>query len=66
MNVLQFSLAAVLALVLSQTGCERHAASQTVPGYAEKLAEKKALQSEQAATAEPVDQSPPKFFPSGE
>jgi len=66
MNALRLSLAAALALVFSQTGCERHSASQTVPGYAEKLAEKQARQAEQATTAETVDQAPPRFFPSGE
>lgn len=59
-------LAAAAAMLVSQTGCERHPASQTVPGYAEKLAEKKARQAEQAATAETVDQAPPRFFPSGQ
>lgn len=52
----------VLVLVLAQTACERHAASETVPGYAEKLAEKKAAEQKQATTPQTVNPTPPKFF----
>ena len=58
--------AAAAVLVLAQAGCERHAASETVPGYAEKLAEKKAAGKKAAATSETVNPAPPKFFPKSE
>lgn len=45
------------------SGCERHPASVTVPGYAEK--QKKAAKQEQKEekTAERVDPNAPQFFP---
>lgn len=55
-------LAAVVGLAL-HTGCERHPASQTVPGYAEKMKEKQA-QAEQAAThSEAAAPNAPSYFP---
>jgi hypothetical protein len=51
-------------LVFSQTSCERHPASVTVPGYAEKQAAKKKAAALDAKTAEPIDPNPPTFFPS--
>lgn len=51
------------ALILLHTGCERHPASVTVPGYAEKQAAKE----EKAAAGkktEPVNADAPTFFPS--
>jgi len=51
-------------LVLVQPACERHPASVTVPGYAEKMAAKKEAAAKDAKTAEPVDPNPPTFFPS--
>lgn len=53
----------LMVLVLFQSGCERHSASQTVPGYAEKLAEKKKLQQEGATRPLKTNPNPPEFFP---
>jgi hypothetical protein len=58
-------LIAAASLALTQPGCERHAASQTVPGFAEKQAEKNARENARAATPEPVTLEPPRFFPEG-
>ncbi len=63
MNRSWSALAVLLSVV--QIGCERHSASQTVPGYAEKLAEKTVDERAQASTAEAVSLNPPKFFPQG-
>lgn len=51
------------ALILTQVGCERHPATQTVPGYAEKLEKKKADENLRATTPETVNPDSPKFFP---
>jgi hypothetical protein len=55
------SLAAVS--VLFGTGCERHPASQTVPGFEEKQARKQEVQDEKARTPVTIDPNSPKFFP---
>lgn len=52
-----------LVLVLLHSGCERHPASETIPGYAEKLAEKKKIGGEQAAKQFGTNPNPPEFFP---
>jgi len=54
----------VIAFLALNTGCERHPASQTVPGYAEKMAAKEAKAEKSAASTEPVDSNPPRFFAS--
>jgi hypothetical protein len=54
----------LVSLVLSQIGCERHPASQTVPGYAEKAAARKAKSAAKAKETERVDPMAPSFFPS--
>lgn len=57
--------AAVLLLlaVLAGTGCEMHPASQTVPGYADKVADKKKKEQHDAATPEGANPNPPSYFP---
>lgn len=55
-------LAAVSATLL-HTGCERHSASQTVPGYAEKMKEKQAQAQEDARKSEAADPNAPTYFP---
>ncbi|MEI6278109.1 MAG: hypothetical protein WCQ16_01840 [Verrucomicrobiae bacterium] len=55
--------AAAAVIALAPPACERHAASQTVPGHAEKLAEKQAAENQRATTPETVNPNPPKFFP---
>lgn len=63
MKLLRHLFCGLAVLALSQAGCERHSALVTVPGYAEKQAEKKAAELEQAKTAEDVTPAAPKFFP---
>jgi len=65
MSRLGTAWAAAAVIGLAPTACERHAASETVPGYAEKLAEKKAAEQKQATTPETVNPNPPKFFHGG-
>ncbi|MFM8984431.1 MAG: hypothetical protein ACKOLA_16380 [Spartobacteria bacterium] len=55
-------IAAVAALAL-HTGCERHPASQTVPGYAEKMKEKQAQAEQAAGHSEAADPNAPSYFP---
>jgi len=62
--VTAISMAAVL--ILSQSGCERHPATETVPGYAEQLAERQAAEKVQAATPEKVNPDSPRLFPQGQ
>jgi hypothetical protein len=56
------AVAASAVIALTQPACQRHAASETVPGYAEKLAKKRAVEKARAATPETVTLDPPKFF----
>jgi len=55
-------IAAVVALAF-HTGCERHPASETVPGYAEKMKEKQAQAQKAAEHSEAADPNPPSYFP---
>lgn len=66
MKLLATALSAAAVLVLTQSGCERHSASETVPGHAEKLAEQQAAQKIQATTPETVNPESPRFFPPGQ
>ncbi len=66
MRQLSAALAAAAALILTQSGCERHAATQTVPGFAEKLADRQAAEKNRAATPEKVNPDSPRFFPTGQ
>jgi hypothetical protein len=52
-----------LAAAAILAGCERHAASQTVPGYQEKQAKAQAIAEMEARTPLPINPDPPKFFP---
>jgi len=63
MNRSAAAIASAAALALAQPGCERHPASQTIPGFAEKLAEKHATENARATTPESVTPEPPRFFP---
>ena len=60
-KILLPSLAA--ASVLIGAGCERHAASQTVPGYSEKEARIQEIQEKMARTPIAINPDAPKFFP---
>lgn len=62
---MRHSAALAAALILSQAGCERHNATQTVPGFAEKLAERQAADKHRASTPEKVSPDSPRFFPAG-
>jgi hypothetical protein len=53
----------ILLAVLAGTGCERHPASQTVPGYAEKAAAKEKKEQHDATTPEGTNPEPPSYFP---
>lgn len=63
MKLLRPLFCGLAILTLSQAGCERHSALVTVPGYAEKQAEKQAAELEKAKTGEDVTPAAPKFFP---
>ncbi len=56
-------LATALAALLLHTGCEMHPASQTVPGYAEKMKEKEKKQTQAVEYSEAVDPNAPTYFP---
>ena len=60
-NPLLSSLA--LASVLLGAGCERHPASQTVPGFSEQQIQNQAIQDKEARTPVTIDPNAPKFFP---
>jgi hypothetical protein len=60
MKALTTVLLTAIALVAFQSGCERHPASQTIPGYAEKLKKQKA---EKEATSEEAGSKAPSYFP---
>ena len=56
----------VCAAIFFQASCERHPASQTVPGYAEKSAGQEAEIRRAATTPITINPAGPKFFPSGQ
>lgn len=56
-------LLAAVSATMFHTGCERHSASQTVPGYAEKMKEKQAKAQEDAKKSEAADPNAPSYFP---
>ena len=62
-NCFSIVILAVATAGLFATGCERHPASQTVKGYAEKEAAKKAQQEEQETTALGAENNSPSYFP---
>lgn len=58
------SILATLVLIGFHTGCERHPASQTIPGYAEKLQKAEEKAEKKASHSERTDASAPSYFPS--
>ncbi|MFM8365433.1 MAG: hypothetical protein ACKOAS_09815 [Verrucomicrobiota bacterium] len=56
-------LAASLLAIGLHTGCERHSASQTIPGYAEKMKEKEKKKEQAVEHSEAVDPNAPTYFP---
>lgn len=63
MKFLSSLLLVAFAIVAIQSGCERHPASETVPGYAEKIEKKEAKAAEKATHSEPADPEAPTYFP---
>jgi hypothetical protein len=62
--ILRATLLAVASLALClHTGCEMHPASQTVPGYAEKMKAKEEKQKQSVEHSEAVDPNAPSYFP---
>ena len=61
MKLLALTLLAAFAVL--HTGCEMHPASETIPGYAEKMKEKKAQSQEEAQHSEAADPNAPSYFP---
>lgn len=57
------TLLAVLAAMSLHSGCERHPASETVPGYSRKMKEKQAQAQKDANQSEAADPNAPSYFP---
>ncbi|MCX6974797.1 MAG: hypothetical protein NTZ94_10975 [Verrucomicrobia bacterium] len=57
------ALLAALAIIPFQTGCERHPASETIPGHAEKAKSSEAQAKEKATQKEATDPNAPSYFP---
>jgi len=52
-----------IASVFLGPGCEKHAASQTIPGFNDKLVKAQADQDREARTPLAINPDAPKFFP---
>ena len=63
MKSIATTLLAAFALLAINTGCERHPASETVPGYAAKMEKKQAEAGEKATHSEASDPQAPAYFP---
>jgi hypothetical protein len=63
MKLQAFTLLAAVAAIALHSGCERHPASETVPGYAEKMKEKQAQAQQAAKKSEAADPNAPSYFP---
>lgn len=63
MKLQAFTLLASVATLAFYSGCERHPASVTVPGYAEKMKEKQAKAQQAAEKSEAADPNAPSYFP---
>ncbi|PAZ01169.1 MAG: hypothetical protein CAK90_01710 [Spartobacteria bacterium AMD-G4] len=63
MKSLTTSFLIVFSLVAVQSGCERHSASKTIPGYAEKMEKKDEAAKNQATHSETADAQAPAYFP---
>ena len=58
------SIALITLLIgFSSTGCEMHPPSETIPGYAEKKATKKAGEMNHSMQPEPTQSKAPTYFP---
>ncbi|MEI8293673.1 MAG: hypothetical protein WCG66_06730 [bacterium] len=56
-------LLAALVMMALHTSCERHPASETIPGYADKLQKKDEESLKKATHSEPADSQAPSYFP---
>lgn len=56
------ALLAALAIIPFQTGCERHPASETISGHAEKVKASEAQAKEKATQKEATDPNAPSYF----
>jgi len=63
MKPITTAILATLVLIGFHTGCERHPASQTIPGYAEKLKQAEEKAEKKASHSERTDASAPTYFP---
>lgn len=63
MKSLTTSFLIAFSFVAVQSGCERHSASKTIPGYAEKLEKKDEAAQNQATHSESADAQAPAYFP---
>ena len=63
MKSLALILPVAISLVSLHTGCERHPASETIPGYAEKAKADEAQAKEKATQKEATDSNAPGYFP---
>lgn len=63
MKSLATTLLVATVLVAIQSGCERHPASQTIPGYAEKMSKKEEQAGKNATHSESADPKAPTYFP---
>jgi hypothetical protein len=57
------ALLAALAIIPFQTSCERHPASETIAGHAEKAKAAEAQAKEKATQKEATDPNAPSYFP---
>ena len=57
------ALTLLAAFAVLHTGCEMHPASETIPGYAEKMKEDQAQDQEEAQNSEAADPNSPSYFP---
>jgi hypothetical protein len=63
MKTLATGLLAISAVAILHTGCEMHPASQTVPGYAEKMKKQEEKTQVETQTKEAIDPQAPSYFP---
>ena len=63
MKSLSISMLVAFAIVAVQSGCERHPASQTIPGHAEKIVKKEEAAQKQATHSESANPQAPTYFP---
>ena len=63
MKPITTAILTTFVLIGFHTGCERHPASQTIPGYAEKMKQAEEKAGKQASQSERTDAAAPSYFP---